>query len=152
MKAPFSALTQSRFFHTGFNSAIFDGPVRIYFVQFHEDIALRIYFALQDQLSSWFNSLKDYDRSFGSTVLLMVYPTEADFHNAFPHYSREQEIFMAQDMWEGEKVFGVMAEKVEEQLQTIVDRFRQIFEDHSLMRGRFEETGYIDPGPPDVAI
>lgn len=133
MKAPFSALTQSQYFHSAFNSAIFDGPVRIYFVQFHETYALKIYFALQDELAPMFNSVKDYSKdASGNTVLLMVYPTAEVFAKAFPqsellevngkylHYGKEQ--------WEEEDVIGVIAEESEELISTVVAEVKKIFD------------------------
>lgn len=132
VKAPFSALTQSRFFHSAFNSAIFDGPVRIYFVQFHETFALKIYFALQDELAPLFNSVKDYSKdSSGSTVLIMVYPTEEVFNGAFPQHSTElvngQERRFGKEIWEEEDIIGVIADESEDLVSKIVGEVKILF-------------------------
>ncbi len=150
MRAPFSALTQSRFFHNAFNSAIFDGPVRIYFVQFHETNALKIYFALQDQLAPMFNSVKDYSKtSAGSTVLIMVYPTEEVFKTSFPNHSQEQingniKLF-GQDIWEEETILGLIADDSEDLIPKIIKEVKLSFETWSNKRAITDDiAGELD--------
>lgn len=133
MKAPFSALTQSQFFHSAFNSAIFDGPVRIYFVQFHETFALKIYFALQDKLSPLFNAVKDYSKNSNSTVLIMIYPSEDVFLNSFPHFRREEiSEHIGIDTWEGERVIGLVAEHSDRLIPKILNEVRESFQNWTL--------------------
>jgi hypothetical protein len=135
VKAPFSALTQSKFFHSAFNSAIFDGPVRIYFIQFHESFALKIYFALQDELSPLFNTVKDYSRNAGVTVLIMVYPNDEVFLNSFPDLEG-QDIHntIGVDEWEGESVIGVVAEHSDKLIKQITLEVKKAFQNWTLMR------------------
>lgn len=83
MKGTYSALVQSKFFNPAFNSAIFDGPVRIYFAQSHESLALKIYFALQQQFSSEMMRAKELHKFMERTVLVMLYPTEESYQIAF---------------------------------------------------------------------
>jgi hypothetical protein len=135
VKAPFSALTQSQFFHSAFNSAIFDGPVRIYFIQFHETFALKIYFALQDELSPLFNAVKDYSKNSGSTVLIMVYPNEEVFLTSFPDYKNceiRNTVGIAE--WEGESVIGVVAEYSDKLIEQITEEVKKAFQNWTLLR------------------
>lgn len=135
MKAPFSALTQSHFFHSAFNSAIFDGPVRIYFVQFHEAFALKIYFALQDELSPLFNAVKDYSKDTGSTVLIMVYPTEEVFLKGFPEFKGWEMLnVIGIGEWEGESVIGVVADHSDQLISQITAEVKKAFQNWTLMR------------------
>lgn len=135
MKAPFSALTQSQFFYSAFNSAIFDGPVRIYFVQFHESFALKIYFALQDELSPLFNAVKDYSKDAGSTVLIMIYPTEEAFYNSFPEYKGQNcKQAIGIDEWEGESILGVVADYSESLIPSIISEVKKAFQNWTLLR------------------
>jgi hypothetical protein len=135
VKAPFSALTQSQFFHSGFNSAIFDGPVRIYFVQFHESFALKIYFALQDELSPLFNAVKDYSKDAGSTVLIMIYPSEVVFHSAFPSCKGQNCMTtVGIGEWEGESVLGLVAEHSEALIPDINAEVKKAFQNWTLLR------------------
>jgi hypothetical protein len=77
-------VTQSQFFTTAFNAAIFDGPFRIYFAQYQEAHALKIYFGLQQLMRT---SLQDEVlklRSDKKCVFIMLYPTDETFFSSFP--------------------------------------------------------------------
>ncbi|MBX3032297.1 MAG: hypothetical protein KF865_00100 [Bdellovibrionaceae bacterium] len=79
MKSSYSSLMQSKYFSPAFNSAIFDGPVRIYFAQFHEALALKIYFLIQQKWPQEFSRAKELSRSAHANVLVMLYPTDDSF-------------------------------------------------------------------------
>jgi hypothetical protein len=149
VKAPFSALTQSQFFYSAFNSAIFDGPVRIYFTQFHESYALKIYFALQDELSPLFSVVKDYSKNSASTVLIMVYPNEEIFLNSFPLLKgSDVKKSIGIGEWEGESVLGVVAEHSDKVIPQITEEVKKSFQNWTLMRvskldfEKFEDKAY----------
>ncbi|MBX3040140.1 MAG: hypothetical protein KF789_05450 [Bdellovibrionaceae bacterium] len=79
MKSSYSSLMQSKYFNPAFNSAIFDGPVRIYFAQIHESLALKIYFLLQQRWPQEFARAKDLSKASHANVLVMIYPTSNSF-------------------------------------------------------------------------
>lgn len=83
MKASYSSLMQSRFFTPAFNSAIFDGPIRIYFSQVHESLALKVYFSLQQKFPQVLSRAKELHKLFGVNLLIMIYPTEDSFQLSF---------------------------------------------------------------------
>lgn len=83
MKATYSNLMNSRFFNPAFNSAIFDGPIRIYFAQFHESLALKIYFSLQQKFPEVLALAKAKHKSLGHNVLIMLYPSQEAFRMSF---------------------------------------------------------------------
>jgi hypothetical protein len=78
-----SQLTQSRYYSPAFNAAIFDGPVRIYFAQYQEALALKIYFRLQDRLQGWLGSAQQLARVKLPNAFIMLYPTDEIFANCF---------------------------------------------------------------------
>lgn len=84
MKSSYSTLIQSKFFHPSFNSAIFDGPLRIYFSQVHESLALKIYFGLQSQHPAIVAQAKESHRRHGHNVLVLLYPTAATLGSIVP--------------------------------------------------------------------
>jgi hypothetical protein len=100
MKSTYSTLLQSKFFNPAFNSAIFDGPVRIYFSQFHEALALKIYFGLQQNLTI---QKKGKQRQNGQNVLVMLYPTQESFQMTF----EGQESFLVCDTMDGDSLIGI---------------------------------------------
>lgn len=83
MRSSYSALMQSRFFNPAFNSAIFDGPVRIYFAQFHESAALKVYFLTQQKLVSELARAKEVSKQAHANILVMMYPSVDSFELSF---------------------------------------------------------------------
>ena len=73
-------ITQSPFYSPAFNGAIFDGPLRLYFTQSQEALALKFYFELrsktQDLTALW-------PRNSGPSLYVMIYPTEETFDLCF---------------------------------------------------------------------
>lgn len=73
-------ITQSPFYSPAFNGAIFDGPLRLYFTQSQEALALKFYFELrsktQDLTAMW-------PRNSGPSFYVMIYPTEETFDLCF---------------------------------------------------------------------
>jgi hypothetical protein len=76
-------LTQSRFYSPVFNAAVFDGPIRIYFAQHQEALALKVYFRLQQYLKDTYSAFRKTFKQHGQTVFLMLYPTQESFENSF---------------------------------------------------------------------
>jgi len=83
MKSTYTALMNSKFFNPAFNSALFDGPVRIYFAQNQEAMALKIYFSLQKDFSDDLQRSKTLYKNRGTNILVMIYPDNEAFCQAF---------------------------------------------------------------------
>jgi hypothetical protein len=82
-KQPGSFLTQSRFYSPTFNSAIFDGPFRIYFAQQQEALALKVYFKIQENLKDFYQTAKSQFKRHGRNIFVMLYPTKETFETCF---------------------------------------------------------------------
>lgn len=117
MKATYSALMNSRFFNPAFNSAIFDGPVRIYFAQFHESMALKIYFSLQQRFPEQMARAKDNYKRVGSNVLVMLYPTPEGFQMSF---DESKELILKDDLL-GDTVIGINGPFEDDRLPAVLD-------------------------------
>jgi len=120
MKSTYSALMQSRFFNPAFNSAIFDGPVRIYFSQIHESLALKIYFSLQQKAQNELALAKGSGRS----VLVMLYPNHESFQMSFDEKTDEktdgQDGLLVLDVLDGDSVVGINGPFEDDQLSNVV--------------------------------
>jgi hypothetical protein len=77
-------ITQSGFFSPAFNAAIFDGPLRIYFAQYQEAEALKLYFKLQEKMKHEIKELRGQMKTTGFHVFVMLYPTAEIFARSFP--------------------------------------------------------------------
>lgn len=78
-----STLTQSQFYSTAFNAAIFDGPIRIYFAQYQESLALKIYFRMQEKMQDLYRLAKEIFKFQGQNIFVMLYPTSEIFDLSF---------------------------------------------------------------------
>ncbi len=82
-------LTQSRFYSPVFNAAVFDGPIRIYFAQHQEALALQVYFRLQQSLKETYATFRKTFKQHGLTVFLMLYPNLESFESSFSNEKTE---------------------------------------------------------------
>ncbi len=80
---PIQYVTQSRFFSPVFNAAIFDGPIRIYFAQFQEAQALKLYYNLQERFSDVRKQARGEFKERGQNIFVMMYPNEETFDLSF---------------------------------------------------------------------
>lgn len=83
MEKAYSVFAQSRFFTSAFNSAIYDGPIRIYFSQSHEAAGLSVYFTLTKNHPESVKRLKEFSKRTGENVFLLIYPDEEHFNLSF---------------------------------------------------------------------
>jgi hypothetical protein len=117
-------ILQSKFFNPTFNTAIFDGPLRVYFAQQQEPEAMKVYFSLQAQIFKENNVLTHLRDHFpkDSTLFVMIYPTKESFQQSFDcdkDYAYEK---MGQDYVIG--VQGPISESVKDNiLSHIQDKF-----------------------------
>lgn len=106
MKSSYSSLMQSKYFSPAFNSAIFDGPVRIYFAQFHESLALKIYFMLQQKWPAEFARAKELSKAAHANIMIMIYPTEDSFLGSIENDKTGRAPWIAED-WNQDVVIAL---------------------------------------------
>ena len=80
---PVTYVTQSRFFSPVFNAAIFDGPIRIYFAQFQEAQALKLYHNLQERYADVRKNARGLFKARGQNIFVMLYPNVDTFELSF---------------------------------------------------------------------
>lgn len=83
MAATYSSFMTTRFYSPVFNTALFDGPLRIYFSQSYEAVALRVYHILQTQHAECWISLKNYTMRSKEHLFLLIYPEAQDLQMVF---------------------------------------------------------------------
>lgn len=118
MKATYSNLMNSRFFNPAFNSAIFDGPIRIYFAQFHESLALKIYFGLQQKFPDLVARAKEKQRPGTHNALIMLYPSSEAFQMSFETNSD----FVVEDHLGEDKLIGINGPFEDQRLPEVLTR------------------------------
>lgn len=119
-------LTQSRFYSPAFNAAVFDGPVRIYFAQHQETLALNVYFRLQQHLKESYASFRKNFKLHGQTIFLMLYPTLESFENSF---SDEQSLSVVAEKLGEDHVVGVRGPLGEDQYDQVFTQVKSILAD-----------------------
>lgn len=83
MAATYSSFMTTRFYSPVFNTALFDGPFRIYFSQAYESAALKIYHLLQTEHQELWQRLKQWSLESKDHVFLMIYPEQQDCEMVF---------------------------------------------------------------------
>jgi hypothetical protein len=111
---------QSKFFNPAFNSAIFDGPIRIYFAQFHEALALKIYFLIQQKLNNEMARAKEISKAKDANILVMVYPSEESFLMSFEGQHQNADP-LALEKWNEDVVVGLRGPIEDNHLDLLVE-------------------------------
>lgn len=119
MKSSYSQLMQTQYFHPAFNSAIYDGPLRLYFAQFHESFALKIYFLAQQKLGPLFHQAKEVSRRTGSTTLVLLYPSAEFFDQTFASAAHPTEK-VAVDQFEQDLLLGLRGPLEDNELESFL--------------------------------
>jgi hypothetical protein len=89
MAATYSSFMTTKFYSPVFNTALFDGPFRIYFSQSYESAALKIYHLLQTQYQDLWVQLKKWTHSSKEHVFLLMYPEANDVQMIFTEKNSE---------------------------------------------------------------
>ena len=90
-----ATLTQSKFYSPSLNSAIFDGPFKIYFAQDQEPQGLTAYFQIQKKLDDLYKKAKDNFKSLGFSVFIMLYPDDESFNQFIENKEDGSDLFQA---------------------------------------------------------
>lgn len=98
MAATYSSFMTTRYYSPVFNTALFDGPLRIYFSQSYESAALKIYHLMQTEYSDLWTQLKESSAKSKEHVFLMMYPEQKDLQMVF---SEKASLIHSQDWEEG---------------------------------------------------
>ncbi len=127
MRSTYSTLMQSKYFNPAFNSAIFDGPVRIYFAQFHEALALKIYFMAQQKLTQEVALAKERAKASGANIMVMIYPTTESFELSFDGLDPLKGPLEV-EKWNEDVVIGLRGPIEDENLDLLIETLRLTME------------------------
>ena len=83
MAATYSSFMTTRFYSPVFNTALFDGPFRIYFSQSYESSALKVYHLLQTEYQDLWNQVKAWSTNSKEHIFFLIYPDIEDVKNVF---------------------------------------------------------------------
>lgn len=83
MAASYSSFLTTQYYSPVFNTALFDGPFRIYFSQSYESVALKIYHLLQTQDLTLWTEYKKWSEKTKKHAFILIYPSEQDLAIAF---------------------------------------------------------------------
>jgi hypothetical protein len=93
MAATYTAFMATRYYSSVFNTALFDGPFRIYFSQSYESSALKLYHLLQTQHEDLCLSLKRWSSQTKDHVFLLMYPEQKDLDLVFSQTLAPEHLF-----------------------------------------------------------
>lgn len=98
MAATYSSFMTTRFYNSKFNTALFDGPIRIYFSKNYESTALKIYHLLHSQYLEQWSQLWESSYKLKEHVFLMIYSDKNDLESVFSEGSK---LIQSQEWEEG---------------------------------------------------
>lgn len=122
-------ILQSKFFSPTFNTAIFDGPLRVYFSQSQEPEALKVYFSLQSKVfqettentEQQIAQIRD-NLPKNSTLFVMIYPNKESFKQSF-----DQDADFAVAKMEQDYVIGVQGPVSDKTRDDIIGYVKESF-------------------------
>ncbi|MBK9295008.1 MAG: hypothetical protein IPM57_11320 [Oligoflexia bacterium] len=117
-------LTKSKFFIEAFNTAIIDGPLRIYFSDKQESEALHIYFEIQENLAQQGLQLTQLASSC-THAFVMLYPDETAFLQVFENNKPNEYVI---DQFGENVILGLKASPQKEQRQVVSQKVSQIIQ------------------------
>lgn len=116
MAASYSSFLTTQYYSPVFNTALFDGPFRIYFSQSYESIALKIYHLLQSQDLSVWTEYKRWSEKTKKHAFILVYPSEQDLSLAFDEEKAAQ---LMSRLWDEGLILGFANPHTDEQFNHI---------------------------------
>ncbi len=120
-------LTQSKFYSPAFNAAVFDGPIRIYFAQHQEGLALKVYSKLQQHLKETYSHFRKSFKYHGQTIFLMLYLTQETFDLAFGPNTSPECLVSAQRLGD-DHVVGVCGPLHDDEYESVFNRIKTILD------------------------
>ena len=122
-----SFLTQSKYYSPSLNAAIFDGPIKIYFSQHQEELALKIYCGLQKKLNK---NLETHHPDVVKNIYLMLYPTSESFYMSFDKsYSKQinEKVLVVEENLGEDIVLGIRGPIDLDKSDDVYNRLETIF-------------------------
>ena len=127
-----SLLSQSKFYHPALNSAIFDGPFRIYFAKPQEVLALKIYFKIQEAVEESLQETKNLFKVLQHSLYIMLYPNEQSLSESFDIHRESGKIPM--EILDHEFVLGLNGEVTEDsEIDLLIRKIQIIVNDWKII-------------------
>ena len=112
----------TRFYSPVFNTALFDGPLRIYFSQSYESSALKLYHLIQTEHANLWKQVKEWSLQNKEHIYLLIYPDLKSAKIIFGDDNlsdSDENIFMQE--WEEGLAFGLVQPEVDQDLNQQLD-------------------------------
>jgi len=106
MAASYSSFLTTQYYSPVFNTALFDGPFRIYFSQSYESVALKIYHLLQSQDLALWTRYKQWSEKTKKHAFVLIYPSHQDVQIAFDDSSANNENAFLARQWDDGLILG----------------------------------------------
>jgi hypothetical protein len=128
MAATYSAFMTTRFYSPVFNTALFDGPFRIYFSQSYESSALKIYHILQTQHEELWAQLKRWSSTTKEHVFLLMYPEVKDIQMIFESQTSDS-CQVQLESWDEGVAIGLTQPHNEVDVQSQIQQIEKLLQD-----------------------
>lgn len=126
MSTAYSALVSSNLYSPSLNSAIFDGPIRIYFSQSQESLAMKLYFSLQSEASGELARARNISKTSNRHLIVLMYPSEHFFEMVSEEFEHHL-LGMALTRIREDDILGLSSQIADQSLSQVVKCICQTF-------------------------
>ncbi len=140
MAATYSAFMTTRFYSPVFNTALFDGPFRIYFSQSYESSALKMYHLLQTQHEDLWLRLKEWSVLTKEHVFLLMYPETKDVQMVFTNQLPQELCPVQIESWDEGVAIGLTQPQNEVDVQSQIEQIKKLLQNWMHEQKSFEFT------------
>ena len=142
MAATYSAFMTTRFYSPVFNTALFDGPFRIYFSQSYESSALKMYHLLQTQHEDLWIRLKQWSLATKEHVFLLMYPEKKDVQMVFEEQDQKataySDCLVQMESWDEGVAIGLTQPLNEIDVQSQIEQIEKLLQNWMHEQKSFE--------------
>lgn len=122
MAASYSSFLTTQYYSPIFNTALFDGPFRIYFSQSYESVALKIYHLLQSQDLVVWTEYKKWSEKTRKHGFILIYPSAKDLKLAFDDSSNQLPLVRH---WDEGVILGILNPQTDDEFLSIYQNIIQ---------------------------
>lgn len=142
MAATYSAFMTTRFYSPVFNTALFDGPFRIYFSQSYESSALKMYHLLQTQHEELWLRLKQWSLETKEHIFLLMYPETKDVQMIFDiqKLALGSQTLVQMEAWDEGVAIGLTQPQNEMDVQSQIQQIEKLLQQWIQQQKSYEFT------------
>ncbi len=133
-------IVESPYYSKSFDGAIFDGPFRIYFAQYQEQVGLELYHYLSKNMSSLTNQVRTLNKKFKRNIYIFTYTSDENKKKYQPK-NHQGRIFLVP--FQSHYILGLSQQDFMKNKLCLQSYLEFIRENWSLSQSLLEKNSYL---------